>query len=238
MEKEILNIFEEGVKKYCVNINKEQTEKFVLYAELLKEWNKKFNLTAIEEDRDVVIKHFIDSVSIIPYIKECNTLIDIGTGAGFPGIPIKIIRDDINVTLVDSSEKKVTFLNEVILRLELKGICAVCGRAEDMAQNLLYREKFDIVVARAVAKLPVLLEYCLAFVKMNGIFIAMKGDAAKEIEESKKALDVLGGKIEEINKIILTQSDMKRSIITIRKCSNTPKKYPRKAGKIKKEPIN
>ncbi|HEX9059850.1 MAG TPA: 16S rRNA (guanine(527)-N(7))-methyltransferase RsmG [Clostridia bacterium] len=226
-----------GAGEYGVNISDTVVDKFFLYKDLLKSWNEKMNLTAIEEDNDIIIKHFIDSLSIIPYVKESENLVDIGTGAGFPGIPLKIVSDELKVTLLDSLSKRVGFLNEVVSSLSLSDIRAVHGRAEDYGVRKDFREAFDTVVARAVASLPVLIEYCLPFVKVGGVFIAMKGSSSNEAEISGKALLELGGEIEKVYEILLPFSDMKRNIIIIRKFRQTPSKYPRKAGKPSKEPL-
>jgi len=233
-----VNILKEGLKEFSVDISRSQIDKLFKFKELLKEWNKKINLTAIEDDLDIVIKHFIDSASILPYIEDKDaSIIDIGTGAGFPGIPVKILLEDADVTLLDSLEKRIKFLNEVINQLDLKNIRALHGRAEDFGVLNEYREKFDVAVARAVASLPVLLEYCLPFVKTGGIFIAMKGSNIDEIADSNKAFDILGGELQEIKEIVLPGSDIKRNIILIKKLRHTPTRYPRKAGKPSKEPL-
>ncbi len=241
MDYEELNITEllkEGSKKYGLNLNDKQVGAFFSYMKVLLEWNKKINLTAIEDEREVIIKHFIDSLSILPYIENKeSTMIDIGTGGGFPGIPIKIAFENVHVTLLDSLDKRIKFLNEVINVLELKNINAVHGRAEDYGMKGEYREKYDIATARAVANLPVLLEYCLPFVKTGGIFIAMKGSSTEELESSGKALSILGGKIEKVETLELPFSDAKRNIVIVRKLRQTPTKYPRKAGKPSKEPL-
>lgn len=227
-----------GGKEFLADIQEEKIEQLLRYKDILKEWNEKINLTAIEEDREIIIKHFIDSISIVPFIKKHESkTIDVGTGAGFPGIPLKVVLKSLDVTLLDSLDKRVKFLNEVILQLKLSGISAVHGRAEDFGANPVYREKFDIAVARAVANLPVLLEYCLPFVKLDGIFIAMKGSSTDEVKESKKALEILGGKVEEVKEFTLPFSDHKRNIIIVRKLRQTPTKFPRKAGKPSKEPL-
>lgn len=237
-ELNLANLLKEGVKEYGVSLDDHQIGQFLKYMEMLKDWNTRINLTAIEDDRDIIIKHYTDSLSILPYIEnKAVKLIDVGTGAGFPGIPVNIARQDIDVTLLDSLDKRVKFLSEVIGALELKNIRAIHGRAEDYGANKEYRESFDISVARAVANLPVLLEYCLPFVKPEGIFIAMKGSNIEEVEASKKALEILGGTIEEVCEITLPNSDMKRNIIIVRKLRHTPTKYPRKAGKPAKEPL-
>lgn len=236
---EFKKLLMESANELKIVLDDKQILRFQKYMSLLKEWNAKFNLTAIEEDRDVALKHFIDSLSIIPCFDSSMTtsVIDIGTGAGFPGIPIKITCENIQVTLLDSLDKRVRFLNEVINQLELKGIKSFHGRAEDFGTKQEFREKFDLAVARAVASLPVLLEYCVPFVKPGGRFIAMKGSSTEEVSQSKKALAILGGEIEDIIEITLPFSDIKRNIIIIRKNKRTPSSYPRKAGKPTKEPL-
>ncbi len=234
----LVEILKEGSQEYGIELSDVQADKFINYAELLKDWNTRINLTAIEEDKDIIIKHFIDSLTIAPYLKKGGlSIIDVGTGAGFPGIPLKIVIDNLKVTLLDSLDKRIKFLNEVINTTQLKDINAVHGRAEDFGANSEYREKFDISTARAVAALPVLLEYCLPFVKIGGTFIAMKGNNIEELKDSKKALSILGGEIEEVKEISLPFGEMRRNIITVRKLRQTPTKYPRKAGKPSKEPL-
>ncbi len=234
----LVEILKEGSQEYGIELSDVQADKFINYAELLKDWNTRINLTAIEEDKDIIIKHFIDSLTIAPYLTKGGlSIIDVGTGAGFPGIPLKIVIDNLKVTLLDSLDKRIKFLNEVINTTQLKDINAVHGRAEDFGANPEYREKFDISTARAVAALPVLLEYCLPFVKIGGTFIAMKGNNIEELKDSKKALSILGGEIEEVKEISLPFGEMRRNIITVRKLRQTPTKYPRKAGKPSKEPL-
>ena len=231
-------ILRKGAEQFGAALDDSQVGMFMRYRDLLKEWNEKFNLTAIEDDRDIVIKHFIDSLTILPYMKNQGiSLIDVGTGAGFPGIPVKIAFPSINVTLADSLEKRVTFLNEVIRELGLEGITAVHARAEDLGQNGGFREKFDVSTARAVANLPVLLEYCLPLVKPGGVFIAMKGSSTDELKESGKALQVLGGEFLHVDELTLPFSDIKRNNIMIKKLRHTPTNYPRKAGKPSKNPL-
>jgi 16S rRNA (guanine527-N7)-methyltransferase len=234
-----IELLKEGAKEYSVILSNEQTDKFSQYARLLVEWNEKINLTAITDPEGIVIKHFLDSLSIAEFIPdETKTLIDVGTGAGFPGIPLKIIRENLKVTLLDSLEKRVKFLNEICNNLKLKDIFSVHGRAEDFGVNKNYRERFDSVTARAVANLPVLLEYCLPFVKIGGMFIAMKGpDGKEELKESQKALDILGGEVMDAKIFTLPNSDIERYVILIKKCRHTPTNYPRKSGKPTKQPI-
>lgn len=238
LDNELKQLLVNSIACYKREVSDIQTVQFEKYMELLKEWNKKINLTAIEDDREIVIKHFIDSLSITPYIENRDIkLVDVGTGAGFPGIPLKIMNPNIRVTLLDSLDKRIKFLNEVITVNNISGISAVHGRAEDFGLNQMYREKYDIAVARAVANLPVLLEYCLPFVKINGIFIAMKGSNTEEFDNCNKALDILGGKIEKIEKMTLPFTNIERNVVVVRKFRQTPTKYPRKAGKPSKEPL-
>lgn len=237
MNNELKELFIGGIKEYGIQLDTMQLELFFKYKELLLEWNKKINLTAIEDDRDIIIKHFIDSLSIVPYLKDCKSLIDIGTGAGFPGIPVKIIQEDIDVVLLDSLEKRVSFLNTIISEMKLADIKAIHARAEDFGKESKNREYFDVATARAVANLPVLLEYSMPFVKIGGIFIAMKGSSIEEIDNSKKALKILGAEIETVKQFSLPFDEIKRNIIIIRKLRQTPTKYPRKAGKPLKEPL-
>lgn len=238
MELELKELLQNAALKFDISLNEEQTEKFFIYKDLLKDWNQRMNLTAIEDDREIIIKHFIDSISICPLIKDKGSkIIDVGTGAGFPGIPVKIVYPNLEVKLLDSLQKRIGFLNEVIERLDLKNISAVHSRAEEMGQQKDYREMYDISTARAVANLPVLLEYCLPFVKVGGYFIAMKGSSVDELGSSKKALDELGGKIEEVMEFNLPFSDIKRNVVVVKKFRHTPTKYPRKSGKPSKDPL-
>lgn len=238
----------DGARQFGVELDSEKTRLFIKYVDMLKEWNKKFNLTAIMEDGEIIIKHFVDSLSIIPCLEKSKpvpdtgpgrglSLIDIGSGAGFPGIPVKIARPEICVVLVDSQGKRISFLKELIGALALNNVSAIHGRAEDLGINADYREKFDACTARAVAGLPVLLEYCLPFVKPGGVFVAMKGRSLEEVDISERALNTLGGRIESIEKIILPFFNIERNIIIVRKFRQTPTKYPRKAGKPSKNPI-
>ena len=221
-----------------MNINENQAKLFNEYMELLLEWNEKINLTAITQKDEIILKHFIDSLTILKYIQKNQIVIDVGTGAGFPGIPLKIVNSDLNITLLDSLNKRINFLNEVIDKLKLTKIEAVHGRAEDLGRDKKYRESFDVATSRAVANLSTLLEYLMPFVKVGGICICMKGpNIEKELEEAKKAIAELGGKLEKVDKIYLPNSDIERNIIIIRKVNKTKNMYPRKAGTPAKSPI-
>jgi len=237
MDQTLEMLLKDGAAEYGVSLDDLKLSSLLKFKDILMEWNEKMNLTAIEEDRDVIIKHFVDSLSIMPFLADVHSIIDVGTGAGFPGIPLKIARPSLEVVLLDSLEKRIHFLNTAITSLELRDITAVHLRAEDAGASALYREKFDAAAARAVAALPVLLEYCLPLVKIGGIFIAMKGNSSPEIVASSRALDILGAKLEEVKEFTLPGSDMRRNIIIVRKLRQTPTKYPRKAGKPSKEPL-
>lgn len=223
--------------KIEIDLTQNMFDNFNTYQKELIEWNNNINLTTITEDNEVWLKHFIDSCTIFKYIKENDSVIDVGTGAGFPGIPVRIIKD-IKLTLLDSLNKRINFLNEVCDKCNLKSVNLVHGRAEDFGKDKKYREQYDIATARAVANLSTLLEYSLPFVKENGSFICMKSsDCEEEINNAKHALEELGGKIEIIEDITLPDSDIKRKIIVIKKTKPTPSKYPRKAGIPAKQPI-
>lgn len=222
--------------KIDIALEEKQIQKFYQYMNLLLEWNEKMNLTAIIEPSEVILKHFIDSLTISNLIEKEQKVIDIGTGAGFPGIPLSIVKEE-NITLLDSLNKRITFLEEVINKLGLKNIKAIHARVEEFAKNKKERESYDIATSRAVAPLNVLLEYLLPLVKLNGKCICMKGSNTEEIEEAKNALKILGGEIEKIEKITLPESDITRNIIIVRKVKETPSKYPRKPGTPSKEPI-
>lgn len=234
--------FSENLIKECKNINLEisleDANKFYKYMKLLLEWNEKINLTAITEENEVIIKHFIDSLTIYKYLNEAKSIIDVGTGAGFPGIPIKILNKEIDITLMDSLNKRINFLNEVVKNLNLERISCIHSRAEELGRDKKFREKYDVAVSRAVANMSTLVEYLLPFVKVGGMCICMKGSSIdEELKEAEKAIKMIGGKIEKVEKIILPNSDYERNIVIIRKINNTNSKFPRKAGIPKKEPI-
>lgn len=230
--------FIDGLNRLQITLSKSQINQFLKYYEMLTEKNKVMNLTAITEFDEVIEKHFLDSLQIAQYVdlnKEVS-LIDVGTGAGFPGIPLKIAFPETKVVLLDSLNKRISFLNEVITELGLKNITALHGRAEDYGKNPEYREQFDYCVSRAVANMSSLSEYCIPFVKVGGNFIPYKsGNIDEEVESAKKAVFLLGGKIDKVEKFAL--EDAKRSFVFIKKEKNTAKKYPRKAGLPSKEPL-
>ena len=237
---ELKDLIIRGAYDYNIELDEHKVSQFMKYMLLLKEWNKKINLTAITEDYDIVKKHFIDSLSIIKsnVIKKGSYIIDVGTGAGFPGIPIKIVIPEVKVVLLDSLNKRIKFLNTVIDELMLKDIVSIHGRAEEMSKSSLYREAFDIATARAVANMNLLSEYCLPYVKKGGYFIAMKGPSGyKEVVEASKAITVLGGTIKEIIETKIVDEEIKHNIIVIEKTQSTPLKYPRQFAIIENNPI-
>ncbi len=227
----------EKAKKIDIILEEKQVEQFYKYMNLLLEWNEKINLTAITEPKEIILKHFIDSLTIQKYIKEEQKVIDVGTGAGFPGIPISIIKNETKITLLDSLNKRINFLNEIVSSLQLKNIKTVHARVEEFAKNKKERESYDIATSRAVAPLNILLEYLLPLVKVGGYCICMKGSSIDEIKEAENALKILGGEIEKIENINLPDSDIQRNIIVVKKVKQTPLKYPRKPGTPSKEPI-
>lgn len=213
-------------------------EKFYKYKNLILEWNKKINLTAITDEFEIVVKHFVDSLTINKYIEQNKSIIDIGTGGGFPGIPLKILNKENKIVLFDSLNKRLMVLQEIIKELELENIETLHGRAEETFKNKQYREKYDIATSRAVAALNVLVELMLPAVKVGGICICMKGNNVEiELENSKKAIKELGGEIIKVEKITLPEFNLERNIVIIKKIKATPSKYPRKPGTPQKEPI-
>jgi 16S rRNA (guanine527-N7)-methyltransferase len=223
-----------------LELSKEQYEQFIIYMKLLQEWNEKINLTAIVEDEEIIKKHFIDSMKAFKrdeFIKA-NTLIDVGTGAGFPGLPIAIMNSQLNVTLLDSLNKRINFLNTVISELGLTNITTIHSRAEDGARNKDLREKFDIATSRAVANMSVLSEFCLPYVKVGGNFIALKGPAVdQEIKESMNAIKLLGGEFVDICEVSIEGTELRHNLVVVKKIKECSKTYPRKAGLITKNPL-
>lgn len=235
-----MNQLREDALKFGVELNDTQLIQFDTYYKMLIEWNEKINLTAITEFEEVLKKHFLDSISIGRILgqNEKISILDIGTGAGFPGIPIKIAFPEVEITLMDSLNKRINFLNEVIKELSLNGITAIHGRAEDFAKKDLLREKFDFVVSRAVANLSSLSEFCLPYVKVGGKFISYKSEKAKEeLIASENAISVLGGGNVRCDEFILPDTDFNRTFVIIEKVNETPNKYPRKAGTPVKQPL-
>ena len=216
----------------------EQIEQFFEYMNLLIEWNEKMNLTAITDPEEIILKHFIDSITILKELEDNSKIVDVGTGAGFPGIPLSIMNPTLKITLVDSLNKRLLFLKEVVNKLNLKNIEIVHASAEEFGQNKKYRESFDVATSRAVANLSTLSEYLIPLVKVGGKIISMKAsDAKQELNEAKKAIEVLGGIVEKVDEFNLPQSDIGRTVIIIKKDKTTPNKYPRKPGTPSKEPI-
>lgn len=232
--------FEKDLESLGIQLSEQQIKQFLKYYELLIEWNEFMNLTAITDYDEVMKKHFVDSLTLIKVfdVSKSKSVIDVGTGAGFPGLALKIAFPNLKVTLLDSLNKRIKFLDEVINQLGLTNIETIHGRAEDFAKQGKLREKFDLCVSRAVANLSSLSEYCIPFVKIGGEFISYKSEKiVEELESAIKAITILGGKYEKTNDFYLPQSDMYRNLVVIRKIKETPKKYPRKSGIPTKEPI-
>ena len=238
MSKELKEYFKKLSLEINIELNDKEIDDFFKYMELLLEWNEKINLTAITDKKEIILKHFVDSLTILKYIKENENVLDIGTGAGFPGVPLAILKNQNNFTLVDSLNKRINFLSNVIEKLNLNNVNAIHSRAEDLGHNKEYREQFDLVTSRAVANLTVLVEYLLPFVKVGGYCVCMKGpNIEDEVNDSNFAIEILGGRIEKIDSIILPDSDFERNIILIKKIGNIPNRFPRKAGMPIKSPL-
>ncbi len=233
-------LFEEKLSAIGITLDEKQKQQFYEFYEILVEWNKVMNLTGITEYEEVNEKHFVDSLSIIKAVDltKVETVIDVGTGAGFPGIPLKIAFPHLNIVLLDSLNKRIKFLDAVIEKLGLVEIRTIHGRAEDYAKQAEYREQFDLCVSRAVANLATLSEYCLPYVKVGGMFVPYKsGEIDEEVSAAKKATHILGGKLQDVMKFQLPGTEIGRSFVKIEKVQNTSKKYPRKAGLPAKEPL-
>ena len=232
--------FADRLEKAGLTLSPHQMDLFEAYRALIKEWNAKIDITAITEDREIDNKHFIDSLSIFRQIKTPSQarVMDMGSGGGFPGIPMKIYEPGLEMTLVDSLKKRVDFLREVIDRLGLEGIRCIHARAEDLLRDPKERESYDLVVSRAVAPLPTLLEYCLPGVKINGQFIAMKGPGGQEeVIQSDRTIKTLGGHLERVDRFLWTEDNYQRTLVLIQKVKETPEKYPRGQGKPRKNPL-
>lgn len=240
MALENINILKDGLKEVKIDYSEAQIKGFETYKDLLLEWNEKMNLTAITQVDEVYIKHFVDSATCLltGKFEGEKKIIDVGTGAGFPGLPIKIMRDDVKLTLLDSLNKRINFLKEVCDNIELEDVEFLHSRAEDAGRNPEYRQKYDISVSRAVANLSTLLEYCTPFVKVGGYFICQKGPSVdQELADAKKAIEVLNVKLIDRIEIKLPFTDINHNILIFEKTKDTPKKYPRQAGKPSKNPI-
>lgn len=223
--------------KIGINLNEIQLKQFSLYGDLLVEWNNKINLTSIIDPEEIMVKHFLDSLTLTQWVQG-DEIVDIGTGAGFPGIPLKIVFPNKSFSLVDSLAKRLDFLENVILELGLEQVNTVHARAEDFGRDTQYRGRYDTVVSRAVARLPVLLEYAIPVLRVGGVFLASKGSQAEdEVNESANALAILGAKIKDVRQFNLGQGAEHRSIIIIEKTKETPRHYPRKAGTPAKNPL-
>lgn len=232
------NLLNEGAKTLGISLNDVQLDNFMKYMELLLEWNENVNLTAITEPREVITKHFLDSLTALNLIPDGASVADIGCGAGFPGLPLKLARDDIKLTLLDSLAKRINFLNAVVSETALSSVECVHSRAEDAGQNKEYRERFDVAVSRAVANLTTLAEYCLPFVKVGGVFVALKGPLAdEELAAAKKAIRLLGGELMPTIDCHVPFTDLNHKIVIIKKVAKCPKGYPRKAGTPAKKPL-
>lgn len=238
----MISSFQKDLDQFHIDLSEKQINQFIKYFDLLTEWNSFMNLTAITEFDQVLKKHFIDSLSLIQVVPDLAqkpySLIDVGTGAGFPGLPIKIAFPNIKVVLLDSLNKRVQFLKESIQTLELQNIIAVHGRAEDYAKQKDYRESYDLCVSRAVANMTILSEYCIPFVRKRGYFISYKSEkASEEYVQAKKAIEIFGGKLEKKVEFKLPYSDIDRTLFLVKKVNNTPDRFPRKAGIVSKDPI-
>ncbi len=236
----MLEKLKSGFCEMGLELTQDTAQNFIKYMDLLRQWNEKVNLTAITEPEEIVTKHFLDCVTPVAnnMIPQGASVIDVGCGAGFPGLPIKLVRGDVSLTLLDSLAKRLNFIKEVLAQTNTQGVTLVHSRAEDGGLDPKYREKYDVAVSRAVANMAVLSEYCLPFVKEGGAFVALKGPAAQdEIAAAGKAIKLLGGEIEGITEIKIPFTELRHNIVTVRKVSKCPKGYPRKAGTPSKKPI-
>ena len=228
----------EGASHFKIDLTPAQSDQFVRYFEELQAWNQKFNLTRIIEPSEVVSKHFLDSLTLYPLLTDSASLIDVGSGAGFPGIPLKIVMPQLRVTLLESTGKKCTFLDHLVETLNLEQLTVVKGRAENAGQHSDYRQRYHVATARAVARLSTLAEYLLPFVKVGGSMMALKGqDPTSELDEARRAIGILGGKSPHIDRVTIPGLDAPRHVVRVLKQKQTPKRYPRRSGTPKKEPL-
>ena len=237
---EFFELMKRGADEASIELSEKQYEQFIKYMRLVQEWNEKINLTAITEDNDFIKKHFIDCIKAFKSdaIVNAKTIIDVGTGAGFPGVPIAILHPNAKITLLDSLNKRINFLNIVVNELGLTNVTTIHSRAEDGARNPELREKFDVATSRAVANMAVLSEFCMPYVKKGGYFVALKGPAVdEEMQNGKNAISILGGELENIIEVSIEDTDLKHNIVEIKKVKNCPKTYPRKAGTVNKKPL-
>lgn len=237
---EMIETLKKGAESLDISLGEQAISRFTTFTNELVEWNKVINLTAIKEPNDIALKHFVDSIAVFKYanIQNGAKIADVGCGAGFPGIPMKIVRNDIKLTCIDSLNKRVKFMEQLVQKIELTDCECVHIRAEEAGAKSEFREKYDFAMARAVAQLRVLAEYCVPLLKVGGAFISMKGaDAKEEVNEAKNAVKLLGAEIEQVYEYKLPLTDMARTIIIIRKTSKTPQKYPRISAKISKNPL-
>lgn len=236
MEKMLKSLYE-GAEKLDISISDDMAQKFCRYTELLLEWNEKMNLTAITEPEEIAVKHYLDSLTFLKFVDvpQNSRIIDVGCGAGFPSIPLMIARDDIHITMLDGTKKRLNFIDEVVNQLGLNGV-TLHARAEEAGKSAKYREKFDFATARAVARLNVLSEYCLPFVKEKGSFVAMKASVTDEVDEAQGAIRLLGGKLSDIKEFSLPDGSERR-LVVIKKISQTPPKYPRASAQIAKKAL-
>ena len=234
------DLMKEAANEVGLELTEVQYEQFIKYMRLLQEWNEKINLTAITEDEEVIKKHFIDCIKAFKSdaIKNARNIIDVGTGAGFPGLPIAIMNPNVEVTLLDSLNKRINFLNLVVRELGLKNVKTIHSRAEDGARKSELREKFDVATSRAVANMAVLSEFCMPYVKKGGYFVALKGPSIdEELENGSNAIKILGGELKDIIEISIEETDLKHNIVEVKKIKTCPKTYPRKAGTVNKKPL-
>lgn len=234
------DLLNSAVNDVGLDFDENKYNQFIKYMNLLKSWNEKVNLTAITDDLEIVNKHFVDSIKIFKFqpLKDAKKVIDVGTGGGFPGIPMKIVKPELEIVLLDSLKKRISVLESILNDIKINDVTTIHGRAEEFGVKPEFREKFDVVVSRAVANLAVLSEFCLPYAKVGGYFVALKGPSVDgEVNESKRAINELGGKLIDLIEVNIENTDLKHNLVVIKKIKNTPKQYPRKAGIVSKKPL-